>query len=368
MAGASESVHPMRFPYDTSYRDGQALLRYPVGRAAYGLLLAALLLAPWTLPRYYVGEMSYLFIMCIASLGLMVLVGFTGQVSLGHSAFIAIGAYAHTWLLAQGAPLALSIVVATGFTGLVGLVIGLPAIRVSGLYLAMVTLAFAILTEHTIGHWKSVTGGFNGLSVGNPVILGFDVSGLQSFYYLCLGVLVLVLLGLVNLLRARTGRAFMGVRDSEAAAYSLGIWVAGYKVLAFVISAMVTGLAGALLAHHVRFLTPEGFGLILSLELVLMVTIGGLGSLRGAILGAFLISMLPTFISRIKPMLPEQISKQFGLETFVFGLVLALFVLFEPKGLNGRWIKFKALLETFPLYRRDMFKRGKTYMKSERYK
>jgi energy-coupling factor transporter ATP-binding protein EcfA2 len=145
-------------------------------------------------------------------------------------------------------------------------------------------------------------------------------------------VLVLVLAGLTNLMRSKTGRAFMGVRDSEAAAYSLGIWVAGYKVLAFVISAMVTGLAGALLAHHVRFLTPEGFGLILSLELVLMVTIGGLGSLRGAILGAVLISMLPTFISRIKPMLPDQIAKQFGLETFVFGLVLALFVLVRAQG------------------------------------
>ena len=358
----------MRFHYDTSYRDSQALLRYPVGRIAYAVLLLILLAIPWLLPRYYVGEMSYLFIMCIASLGLMVLVGYTGQVSLGHSAFIAIGAYSHTWLLSQGVPLPLAMCLAVAMTGAVGLVIGLPAIRVSGLYLAMVTLAFAILTEHVIGHWKSVTGGFNGLSVGNPVLLGFDLSGLRPFYYLCLGLLVLVVLGLVNLLRAKTGRAFMGVRDSEAAAYSLGIWVAGYKVLAFVISAMVTGLAGALLAHHVRFLTPEGFGLILSLELVLMVTIGGLGSVRGALLGAVLISMLPTFISRIKPLLPEQISKQFGLEIFIFGLVLALFVLFEPKGLNGRWIKFKAFLETFPLYRQDMFKRGKSYMKSERYK
>ncbi len=358
----------MRFHYDTSYRDGQALLRYPVGRIAYLVLLLVLLAVPWVLPKYYVGEISYLFIMCIASLGLMVLVGYTGQVSLGHSAFIAIGAYAHTWLLAQGVPFALSMLLAACFSGAIGLVIGLPAIRVSGLYLAMVTLAFAILTEHTIGHWKGVTGGFNGLTVGNPVVAGVDLSGLRPFYFLCLGVLVLVLAGLVNVMRAKTGRAFVGVRDSEAAAYSLGIWVAGYKVLAFVISAMVTGLAGALLAHHVRFLTPEGFGLILSLELVLMVTIGGLGSLRGAILGAVLISMLPTFISRIKPMLPDQISKQFGLETFVFGLVLALFVLFEPKGLNGRWIKFKTFLETFPLYRKDMFKRGKSYMKSERYK
>jgi branched-chain amino acid transport system permease protein len=180
--------------------------------------------------------------------------------------------------------------------------------------------------------------------------------------------LVLALLLLVNLLRGQTGRAFVGVRDSEAAAASLGIWVSGYKVLAFVISAAVTGFAGALLAHHVRHLTPEGFNLLLSLELVLMVTIGGLGSLRGAVLGAFLIGMVPPFISQIKPMLGDRIAKQFGLEIFFFGLILAFFVLFEPKGLNGRWLKIKAFFQTFPLYRKDVFKRGKSYMKSERYR
>ncbi len=358
----------MRYPYDTSYRDGQSLLRYPGSRIAYAVLMVLLLVAPWVLPPYFVGEVTYVFIMCVASLGLMVLVGFTGQVSLGHSAFVAIGAYAHAWLLAQGVPMVLSLALAASIAGAIGFVIGLPAIRVSGLYLAMVTLAFAILVEIIIGRWKSVTGGFSGVAVNSPNLFGLDLSGLGSFYYLCLAVLALVLLGLTNLMRAKTGRAFMGVRDSEAAAYSLGIWVNGYKVLAFVISAMVTGLGGALLAHKTGYLTPEGFGLILSLELVLMVTIGGLGSLRGAILGAILISMLPTFISRIKPLLPDHVAKQFGLETFVFGLVLALFVLFEPKGLNGRWIKLKAFLENFPIYRKNMFKRGKSYMKSERYK
>jgi branched-chain amino acid transport system permease protein len=248
------------------------------------------------------------------------------------------------------------------------LALGLPAIRVSGLYLAMVTLAFAILIEHVLGRWKSVTGGFNGLPVADPVLLGMDLSGLKSFYFLCLACLVIVLVLLVNLMRGKTGRAFVGVRDSEAAAASLGIWVAGHKVLAFVISAAVTGFAGALMAHHVRHLTPEGFSLLLSLELVLMVTIGGLGSLRGAVLGAFLIGMVPALISQIKPMLGDRIAKQFGLEIFIFGLILAVFVLFEPKGLNGRWLKIKAFFETFPLYRKDVFRRGKTYMKSERYR
>lgn len=358
----------MRFDYDTSYRDGKRLLRYPSQWLAYGALCLMLLVAPWLLPSYYVGELNYLFILSIASLGLMVLSGYTGQVSLGHSAFVAVGAYAHAWLLTQGVPFAASLLLAAAISGLVGLALGLPAIRVSGLYLAMVTLAFAILIEHVIGRWKSVTGGYNGMPVDPPVLFGADLSGLTSFYYLCLTVLAVVLVLLVNLMRGRTGRAFVGVRDSEAAAASLGIWVAGHKVLAFVISAAVTGLAGALLAHHVQYLTPEGFNLLLSLELVLMVTIGGLGSLRGAVLGAFLIGMVPALISQVKPLLGERIARQFGLEIFFFGLILAVFVLFEPKGLNGRWLKIRAFFQTFPLYRRDVFRRGKSYMKSERYR
>jgi len=358
----------MRFHYDTSYHDGQRLLRYRTDRIAWALLLTLALAAPWLLPKYYVGELSYLFILAIASLGLMVLSGYTGQVSLGHSALLAVGAYAHAWCLAQGLPFGASILSATALSALVGLAIGLPAIRVSGLYLAMVTLAFAILTEHVLGRWKSVTGGFNGMPVANPEILGFDLSGLRPFYYLCLTSLVGVLLLLINLMRSRTGRAFVGVRDSEAAAASLGIWVSGYKVLAFVISAAVTGFAGALLAHHVRHLTPEGFNLLLSLELVLMVTIGGLGSLRGAVLGAFLIGLVPPFISQVKPLLGEHLARQFGLEIFFFGLILAIFVIFEPRGLNGRWLKVVAFFETFPLYRKDVFRRGKSYMRSERYR
>lgn len=358
----------MRFHYDTSYRDAARLMRYRTDWLAYGSLMAALVAAPFVVPTFYVGELTYLFIIAIASLGLMVLTGFTGQVSLGHAAFLAIGAYTHAVLLTAGVPWVLSVCAAMAISAAVGLVIGLPAIRVSGLYLAMVTLAFSVVVEHVVGRWRSVTGGHNGLPVPDIAIAGMPASGQRPFYYLCLIMLVLTVLALINLTRSRTGRAFVGIRDSEAAAYGLGIWVGGYKVLAFAISAAVTGLAGALFAHHVRYLTPDGFSLILSLELVLMVVIGGLGSLRGAILGAILIGMLPTAIAKLKPLLPAAISAQFGLEIFLFGLILALFVLFEPTGLNGRWLKLKALITTFPLYRRNTFRRGRSYMRSERYR
>jgi branched-chain amino acid transport system permease protein len=358
----------MRFHYDTSYLDAGRLLRYPSEKITYGGLIVGLLVMPWVLPPFYLGELTYLFILAIASLGLMVLVGFTGLISLGHAAFLAIGAYAHAWAMTQGLPFVPSIVLASALAGLVGLAIGLPVIRVSGLYLAMVTLAFSIVIEHVIGGWTSVTGGYSGLPVPPPVVLALDLGAHVPFYFLCLTILAAVLLGLHNLLSERIGRALIAVRDSEAAASSLGIWTSGYKVLAFVISAFVSGLAGALMAHKVQYLTPEGFGLALSLELMLMVVIGGLGSLRGAVLGAILIGLLPTAISKLKPLLPTAFSAQFGLESFLFGLILALFVLFEPGGLNGRWLKLKVFLQTFPLYRKDTFRRGRSYMRSERYR
>ena len=358
----------MKFAYDTTYADSRRLLRWGSERFAYGALALLLAAAPFALPVFYVGELTFMFIFALASLGLMVLTGYTGQVSLGHAAFLAIGAYAEGALLARGLPFPLTLLAATLFAGVAGVVIGMPAIRVSGLYLAMVTLAFSVLVEHAAGHWTSVTGGFTGLAVGEPALFGASLGGPTTFYFLCLVLTAAVLLGLVFLMRAHTGRAFVGVRDSEAAAHGLGIHVARTKVFAFALSAAITGLAGALLAHQTRYLTPEGFGLMLSMQLVLAVVIGGLGSLRGAILGAILVALLPSFISHLKPFLPDRVAKQFGLEIFMFGAVLVGFVLFEPMGLNGRWLKIRAFMETFPLYRRDTFRRTKAYVRSERYR
>lgn len=352
----------MRFHFDAAYGERLKLLRYPSDRALYALLVAALVAAPFVLPRFYVGELAYIFILCVASLGLMVLTGYTGQVSLGHSAFVAIGAYAHALLLTQGWPMPLSLIFSSLISGTAGLAIGLPAIRTSGLYLAMVTLAFAFVVEHVLGRWRSLTGGYTGLTVPDVKLL----ASLTGFYFFSLAVLALALLGLANLMRLRIGRALVAVRDSEAAARALGIHVPAYKLLAFVVSAALCGLAGALLAHHLKFLTPEAFGLLLSLELVLMVVIGGLGTLHGAIYGALLIGLLPSLISALKPMLPARLAAQSGLELFVFGSILTLFVLFEPKGLYGRWLKLKGFVEYFPLYRRDTFKRAKSYLRSER--
>lgn len=207
----------MRFDYHTRYREGFALWRSPFDRHLYALLLLALCTLPWLVTPFVLGEMAYVFILCIASLGLMSLTGLTGQVSLGHAAFVAIGAYAHAWFLSKGVPLPVSMLLAAALSAAAGLLVGIPAIRVSGLYLAMVTMAFAIIVEQIIGHWSSVTGGFTGLAVNDPSLLGLPLSGPKAFYYFCLIMLTLVILALLNILRSGMGRALIGVRESEAA-------------------------------------------------------------------------------------------------------------------------------------------------------
>jgi len=361
MGGGSSGVND-----DAVYLDSRVLLRTPRERLVYAALAAALLALPFLLPTYYVGELSFIFIMCVASLGLMTLTGYTGQVSLGQAAFIGIGAYVHANLLTLGVPLPLALAGAAAGAALAGLAIGFPAIRISGLHLAMVTLAFSILTEHVLGRWKSVTGGHGGMPVPDPSLFGWSLGGPRAFYFFCLVVLCVVLLLLLNLLRSATGRAFIGIRDSEVAAQGLGIRVGRTKVLAFAMSAGTCGVAGALLAHQTQFITPEAFGLALSLQLVLMVFVGGMGSLRGAILGALLIGLLPSLISEFKALLPRRISEQSGLELFVYGAVLCFFVLIEPRGLNGRWLKLRAWLANFPMVRQTSSRPTKVYMHSER--
>ena len=358
----------MRFDYNTDYRDGLKLLRYRDEWLSYGALLAVLLLAPAVLPIFYVGELSFLFVMGIGSVGLMLLVGYTGQVSLGHAAFMAIGGYAHVILLKLGVPFLASLLCAMLISGAIGLALGLPALRMTGLYLAIATLAFAFIVEHVIGHWKSLTGGHGGIEVPDPVMFGAKLGGVTPFYYVCLALLVVTILGAANLLRGRIGRAWRALRDSETAALSMGINVALYKTLAFGLSAAVCGLAGALLPHRAGYLTPDTYNLLLSMQLLLAVVIGGLGSLHGALFGAVLIGLMPTAISLVKPLLPGGAGQKAGFDILVYGLILVAFVLFEPRGLYGRWLKLKALFQHFPLYRRDTFVKVKSYMKSERYR
>jgi branched-chain amino acid transport system permease protein len=175
-------------------------------------------------------------------------------------------------------------------------------------------------------------------------------------------------LGILNLLRAPTGRAFVAIRDSEISAQSMGIHLARYKTLSFAISAALAGVAGALYAHKLQFISPDQFNILQSIDLLLMIVIGGLGSVHGAFLGAIFLITMPQLISMVKDYLPAVVGQAPGLQGLVYGLVLIAFVLFEPMGLYGRWLKVRTYFEMFPFYRKGMFKRQKSFQKSDRLK
>ena len=177
---------------------------------------------------------------------------------------------------------------------------------------------------------------------------------------------MLATLGVLNLLRSPIGRAFVAIRDSEISAQSMGIRLAHYKTLAFAVSAALAGIGGALYAHQIRFLSPDQFGIVQSIDLLLLVVIGGLGSIHGAFLGAVFLIAMPQAISAAKDLLPAAMAQAPGLQAFVYGAVLVAFVLFEPLGLYGRWVKVRTWLQLFPFYRRGMFGRQKSFQKSER--
>ena len=211
-----------------------------------------------------------------------------------------------------------------------------------------------------------------------------------TFYFLCLGVLILTIVGTLNLLRSPTGRAFVAIRDSETAARSMGVNVSLYKVKSFAISAAITGFAGVLFAHKLSFISPEMFTLQLSIEFIIVILIGGTFSLHGAVLGAIFLVMIDPFLTYLKDDLPgiiagiaaafgagkataaniqsnvAAVASANGLKGAIYGVIIVLFVLFEPLGLYGRWLKIKLFFQLFPLYKRATFKRQKIYVKSER--
>ena len=356
----------MRFVRKTNYYQDVQLFKHQGQVFWYALLGATLLVIPFVLSDFYLGELSLVFIYAIAGIGLMLLTGYTGLVSLGHAAFLAIGAYTHAYLLARGWPLLLSMPTAMMFSALIGAVVGIPALRMTGIYLAVATLAFAIIVEQILTHWVSVTGGFRGMAVAPPEVMGVALDSSVNFYFVCLSVLLICLLLALNMLRAPSGRAMTAIRDSEISAQSMGIHLAYTKTYAFAISAGFTGLAGSLLAHKIGYLAPDSFTLLTSIQLLLMVVVGGLGSLHGVIYGAIFIGLLPQGIALMRDTLPAAVAQIPGLEPGIFGLILVLVLIYEPLGIHGRWLKIRSYFDEFPLYRKATHKRQRSYLRTER--
>ena len=358
----------MRFIFKTSYDQDIDLARHSGHRVLYSALVLALVAAPWLLDGYWLSQLNFVLIYGIVGLGIMLLAGFTGQFSLGHAAFLGVGAYTQTVLMSHGWPFLLCLLMSMALAAVVGVVVAMPALRLKGIYLGIATLSFGFIVEEVFARWESVTKGNSGMSVPMPEMFGWDLSAGSGFYWVCLALAVLSTLGILNLLRSPTGRAFVAIRDSEISAQSMGIHLARYKTLSFAISAALAGLAGALYAHKLSFISPEQFGIIQSIDLLLLVVIGGLGSVHGAFLGAAFLITMPQLIAISKDYLPDSIGQAPGLQSVVYGVVLIGFVMFEPLGLYGRWVKVRTYFELFPFYRKGMFKRQKSFTKSDRLK
>jgi branched-chain amino acid transport system permease protein len=379
----------MRPIFQTDYDQDIRLMRHSGYWWSYGTLLLLVLLVPFAVGAYVQSQIVFVFIYSIVGIGLLILAGFTGQVSLGHAAFLAIGAYTAGYMQRLGVPFIVYLPLSVLISGVVGALVGFPALRLSGIYLVIATIAFGFIAEEVAARWESVTNGNEGMRIKPISLFGITLGrDGYGFYYLCLGLLIVVMLLALNILRSPTGRAFIAIRDSETAARSIGVNLAVYKVVAFSISAAITGLAGCLYAHKLSFISPEMFTLLLSLEFVIVILIGGIGRLHGAVLGSIFVVMVDPFLSFLKDDVPRMIGQAArafgvadaaavqdrlaaiggaaGLKGAIYGLIIILFIIFEPYGLYGRWLKIRLYFELFPLYKKATFRRQKIYVKSER--
>ena len=339
----------------------------------YLTLLAVAFTAPWWLDDFYLGELTNVLIWAIAGMGLMLLTGHTGQVSLGHAAFLAFGCYTNVILIEAGVPFVVAFPMAGILTGIAGVSVAIPALRLHGVYLAIFTLALSILMDDIIVLAEPLTGGVGGKYLGDVSIFGLEIGRWTTsdrFFWLVLVVTTLITLGYINLLRAPLGRSFIAVRDSEVSAQAMGVHISRVKMVSLALSCAVAGWAGALMGMYSGAFNNETFNVLISIQLLLMIVIGGLGSIHGAFLGAIVVGFLPQFLSIMK----EYASLVFkggsvaipGLEIGVFGMILIGFILFEPMGMYGRWLKIRTWFELRPFYRKDMLKRQKSYLKTER--
>lgn len=364
----------MRIVFKTSYGADIRLFKHSAQFAWYMLLLAIVIIAPFYLGDYLTGEATNVLIWAISGLGLMLLAGQSGQASLGHAAFMAIGAYACVLLQQDlGLPFIMAFPLAGLISGIAGGLFALPVTRLHGIYLAIATLAVSVMMEDVIVLAAPLTGGVNGVFAPDIEIFGLNFnrySNPNGLYWLILAVAVLMILAYRNIQRSPLGRSFAAVRDSEISAQAMGINVAATKAMAFAISCFMTGLGGALMGHFAGVFNQETFNLVISINLILMIVIGGLGTIHGAFFGAIVIGFLPQAISFARDGLSSAFNVDFvaipGLEAGIFGVILILFVLFEPMGIYGRWVKIRTYFELFPFARRDMFRRQKTYLKTER--
>ncbi|MFC1930944.1 branched-chain amino acid ABC transporter permease [Chloroflexota bacterium] len=338
-----------------TYAEDMAILRTKTHWVLFTALLVLLCTAPLYFGNYWLGVANLIGITLIAATGLNILVGYCGQLSIGHAGFIAVGAYTTAILTNRlELPFLVGLICAGLIAGLIGIIFGLPSVRVKGFYLAITTIAAQFIIIWVINHWSGLTGGFVGIKVPYASIGGLVFRSETSQFYLVLSIAALCIFFAKNLARTRVGRAFIAIRDNDLAAEVMGINLLYYKLLAFFIGCFMAGIAGALLAHWIGFMNAEQFSLTESILYIGMIIIGGLGTTLGPIFGVIFIRLLQQvlavefvpFLERSFTVFPSGFAT--GVTPMLFGLVIILFLVLEPRGLAHRWTLFKSAYRLWP--------------------
>jgi branched-chain amino acid transport system permease protein len=283
-------------------------------------------LIPLILGRYSVFILNLFAVYALVSIGLNLVMGYTGQISAGHAGFLAIGAYFTAIVGAKIAwmPTLLILPLAGLFTGIIGFLLGIPILRLKGFYIAMATLAFGVVVSEIILQWSSLTHGDDGFHVPRAILAGFVFNSDKRLFYLVQPITIGMTLMAMNIVRTRVGRAFLAIRQSEIASQAMGIHLAKYKTSAFAVSAFYTGVAGGLFAYVITHISPDSFNLGVSIDFIAMIVIGGMGSILGSIVGAIILTGLQQLLAGW----PQ-------IQMLIFGVALILFMIFMPRGISG---------------------------------
>jgi branched-chain amino acid transport system permease protein len=339
--------------FRTTYAADMAIFDTAFARRLLSAFLLALLALPLVASSYWLDVTNRILIAIVAAVGLNILTGFTGQISLGNAAFLAVGGYATAALAGKaGLPFPLVIPLAGVSSALAGMVFGIPSLRLKGLYLAMATLAAHFVIEFTVTHWDSMTGGVNGISVPAAHVGSFAFDSDQRLFYLVLPITAFLLLFAKNLFRTKVGKAFVAIRDQDISAEVMGVNVYKYKLLSFGVSSFYVGVAGSLMAYQAHIISPENFPVTVAIDYLGMIIIGGMGSILGSVFGAIFITLLPEILRLVSGSLsdtfPQLMTLFASLKMGVFGLTIVLFLIFAPDGMAHLWHTIKNYWKLYP--------------------
>ncbi len=339
--------------FKEAYLQDEAIFQSLPVKFFLALFFVFLLIFPFVANAYLLYMANMIGFAVIGAVGLNLLTGFTGQISLGHSAFIGVGAYTSAILITRcGLSFWVSLPIAGLVSALAGMIIGLPSFRVKGLYLCIATLASQFIFEFIFVHWESMTNGITGIHIPPPQIGSFKFATEKDFYWITLFFAVLAVGYARNLVRSRMGRAFVAIRDRDLSAEIIGINLLHYKLSSFAISSFYAGITGALWMSFLKVVTPEHFPFILSIQFLAMIIIGGMGSVLGSIFGAVFMTLVPEFLGYVttvvKMQAPGYEQLFIPMKEVIFGGLIIIFLIFEPHGLAEIWNRVKSVFRLWP--------------------